>query len=288
LTIITPEKPYVLSSKALESRPRKELAKELKKIIRKDVHTASSLYNSIIADLRRIVGAISVFGGEDISQSMVEEGDSSALGNVGIEHLLKKYKSDLSRLETIRGIDKNKLLGFAHQLKQQRGKKHVFYFYQQEYLPVLSQANLQRLYSGYEDYQHVQADLNDIMQMYSRDVGFSADELNHAFSDALMTFNLIFVDQAKRKNISGGIRMQEQSEDVFESLSQAAKASGGIIEASKNAAPAFKKTLDMTESYYLLFYSPSNYMKDGKFRNIEIRLKNKDYKIAYRHGYIAD
>ena len=33
LTVITPEKPYVLSSKALESRPLEELTKELTKLI---------------------------------------------------------------------------------------------------------------------------------------------------------------------------------------------------------------------------------------------------------------
>ena len=154
-------------------------------------------------------------------------------------------------------------------------------------MPVLNQMNLQRLYSANEDRPHVQADLNDLMQLYSRDKGLSSDILKQAFADASIMFNLIFVDQAKKVNISGGIVMQEQSEDVFEALSQTAEASGGFVVTTKNVAPAFKKSLDMAEPYYLLYYSPVNYKKDGKFRTIEVRLKNKDYKVVYRHGYIG-
>jgi len=287
LTVITPEKPYVLSSKALESRPLEELTKELTKLIRKDVKKVSSMYNSIIADLRRIVSALSYLGGNFSFQNNLEESDTIEFSRLGRENLLIKYKSDLSRLESLRGINEKKLLDFARQLKYQRGQKNVFYFYQREYLPVLSSGNFQRLYNMSEDKPHVQAGLNDLMQMYSRDRGVSSERLGRAFGDASITFNLIFMDETKKRNISGGIEMQEQSEDVFEALSKAAKLSGGLVESTKNAAPAFKKTLDMTESYYLLYYAPQNYKKDGKFREIEVRLKNKDYKVLCRHGYIG-
>jgi hypothetical protein len=289
LTVITPEKPYVLSAKALESRPREELAKELKKIIRKDVNTASSLYKSTITNLKRLAASISSFSGNWGAMDSIEMGDPAAEGfSTGLENLLKAYRMRLEELETARGVNEKKLLDFAYQLKKQRGQKNVFYFYQKEYLPVLNTMSLQRLYNTNQDMPHVQADINDLMQLYTRDNTLSAERLSQAFGDASIMFNLIFVDQAKEQNISGGIRMQEQSEDVFEALSQAAGSSGGMVEATKNAAPAFRKTLDMTESYYLLYYAPQNYIKDSKFREIEVRLKNKDYKVAHRHGYIAN
>jgi VWFA-related protein len=291
LTVITPEKPYVLSSKALESRPREELTKELKKLIRKDVKKASSMYRSAISSLKRVATSISTFTGGWESFDSIEMGDPVAEGrSSSLSNLLNQYKMRLEELEATRGIKEKKLLDFAHELKQRRGQKNVFYFYQKEYVPMLNTMNLQRLYNLNEDKFNVQADLNDLMQMYSREKGISSDRLGQVFGDASVTFNLIFVDDARRQNISGGIVMQEQSEDVFESLSKAAKASGGLVEATKNAAPAFRKTLDMTESYYLLYYAPQNYKKDGKFRKIEVRLKNKDnkdYKVLCRHGYFG-
>jgi VWFA-related protein len=288
LIVITPEKPYILSSKVLESRPREEIAKELKKIIRKDVNTASSIYKSAITKLKRVAASISTFSGGWESFDSIEMGDpvaegrSSSLGN-----LLKQYRMRLEELEATRGVKGKKLLDFANQLKQQRGQKNVFYFYQKEYIPMLSTMNLQRLYNLNEDNFNIQSDLNDLMQMYSREKGLSSDRLSQAFGDASIIFNLIFVDQAKDQNMSGGIVMQEQSADVYEALSKAAKASGGLVEATKNAALAFKRILEMTELYYLLYYSPKNYKKDGKFRKIEVRLKNKDYKVDYRYGYIG-
>jgi len=289
LTIITPEKPYVLSAKALESRPREELAKELKKIIRKDINTASTLYKSTITNLKRLAASISSFSGGWESMDSIEMGDPATEGfATGLENLLKAYRMRLEELETARGVNEKKLLDFAYQLKRQRGQKNVFYFYQKEYRPVLSTMSLQRLYNTNQDMPHVQADINDLMQMYTRDNTISANRLSQAFGDASIMFNLIFVDQAKEQSISGGIRMQEQSEDVFQALSRAAESSGGMVEATKNAAPAFKKTLGMTESYYLLYYAPQNYKKDGKFRSIKIKVKNKDYRVAYRQGYLAN
>lgn len=44
---------------------------------------------------------------------------------------------------------------------------------------------------------------------------------------------------------------------------------------------------DITEDVYN-YYSPSDYKTDGKFRNIKVRVKGKNYRINHRAGYIAD
>jgi len=41
-------------------------------------------------------------------------------------------------------------------------------------------------------------------------------------------------------------------------------------------------------NYYLLYYSPKNYVANGKFMEITIRVKGQNYKITHRAGYIAD
>ena len=81
--------------------------------------------------------------------------------------------------------------------------------------------------------------------------------------------------------------MNEQSEDVFEALSEAALATGGIVDTAQTPDAAFKKVMDVTESYYILYYAPKNYTSDGTFKNIEVKLKNKDYKVTFRSGYYA-
>ena len=40
--------------------------------------------------------------------------------------------------------------------------------------------------------------------------------------------------------------------------------------------------------YYTMTYSPTNTGKDGKFRNIQVRLAKENYKLSYRRGYYAE
>ena len=46
--------------------------------------------------------------------------------------------------------------------------------------------------------------------------------------------------------------------------------------------------MNAAESYYLLYYSPKNYVVDGKFKSIEIKVKGDKYRVTHRVGYYAD
>lgn len=81
--------------------------------------------------------------------------------------------------------------------------------------------------------------------------------------------------------------MREQSEDVFSTFKQVTEATGGLVDSSQNPAAGFRNAVAASEDCYILYYSPKDYKKDGKFKNIEVRVKNKDYKITYRTGYFA-
>ena len=82
--------------------------------------------------------------------------------------------------------------------------------------------------------------------------------------------------------------MQEQSEDTFELFSEVAASTGGIADSGQNLAAAFEHSANISAEYYLLYYSPENYRKDGTFKTIEVKVRGKDYKIFHRLGYIAD
>ena len=76
--------------------------------------------------------------------------------------------------------------------------------------------------------------------------------------------------------------------EVLKNKSDVAEATGGIMDNSQNPSHAFKKAIEASESYYLLYYSPTDYNKDGKFKSIKVRVINQDYKIMYRQGYFAN
>lgn len=50
---------------------------------------------------------------------------------------------------------------------------------------------------------------------------------------------------------------------------------------------AFRDLQDEMRSQYAIGYVPTNAVKDGSFRKIEIRTNNKDYKVQARKGYFA-
>lgn len=82
--------------------------------------------------------------------------------------------------------------------------------------------------------------------------------------------------------------MQERSDDIFSAFNEMARATGGFVESSARADYLFQRALEASENYYLLYYSPLNYETDGKFKEIKVRVKNKNYKVIYRLGYFAD
>jgi VWFA-related protein len=51
---------------------------------------------------------------------------------------------------------------------------------------------------------------------------------------------------------------------------------------------AMAKAIDEGSHYYTLAYAPTNNKTDGKYRRIEVKLSNRDYKLSYRRGYYAD
>jgi VWFA-related protein len=51
---------------------------------------------------------------------------------------------------------------------------------------------------------------------------------------------------------------------------------------------AMAKAIDEGSQYYTLSYAPTNNKTDGKYRHMEVKLPNTDYKLSYRRGYYAD
>ncbi len=137
-------------------------------------------------------------------------------------------------------------------------------------------------------------------------MSFDETRIKQIFSDSSITSHMIYVTKTSDSEfVSGGKSltstslmrpdsaqpprgMQDLSQGFFSAFKDIAEATGGIVDSSANVAASFKKAADASENYYLLYYSPINYVSDGQFKEIKIKVKGQRYKISHRAGYIAD
>ena len=84
--------------------------------------------------------------------------------------------------------------------------------------------------------------------------------------------------------------IERQSEEAaLQAMHALAADTGGFLfENSNDLHAGLKRTLEDTESYYVLAYEPTNTKRDGAFRRIEVRLPNRsNLKVRARTGYFA-
>ena len=136
------------------------------------------------------------------------------------------------------------------------------------------------------DERKINIGIRDLFLFYRRDQNINAQRLQEAFADSSILFNLIYLDKSPVKAPSA-IIMRELSGDVFSVFSELASSTGGIVETSHNPTVGFERASEAAGSYYILYYSPENYVEDGKFKKIEVRVKDKNYKVVHRFGYFA-
>lgn len=288
MTLVTPVKPYSLQKDALATKPKGALSKSMQDILRKDIQRGSGEYRDVVRTLRRVTNAIE---GTQQRKGVEEdfETDTSS-SDFGLEQQLDQYRNAVKRMESIRLVDETKLVAFANSVKSLPGQKTVYFFYQREFRPEISPMTMQVLLSQYQDDPTIQGNLMDLFQFYRREATFNADSVKKAFADARISFNFIFMEK-KSKAVFGG-SMRELSEDIFPGFRDIAQATGGISEISQNPAASFKRAADLSESYYLLYYTPANTAADGSFRAIQVKVagkapSGKDYTVSGRLGYYA-
>ena len=269
LMVITPIKTYNFKSEAIKKLPKDIIIDQLKGKLRKDTQLGNSEYWSVIKDMKT---------------SLLDP-------DLDIEEKLQNYESSLHRLEGMRTINGKKLLEFASYLKGLEGQKHVFLFYQKELIPKIDYKTIMQLES-INQMPEVTMKLYELFDFNKRDVTFDLDNVKQTFSDSLISIHFLLITakrpQMQNLGYSNTIRMEEQTEDIFSAFSEMAKATGGLVDSSANAAASFEKAVEASENYYLLYYSPKNYELNGKFKTIKVKLKNMNYRVTHRAGYIAN
>jgi len=257
LKVVTPVKAYRIKDNALNNLPRQEIVDQLKGILRKDIYRGSADYRSLCKDLERI------------------------LYTEGLEGDLKRFMSMevLRQMKELRYFEQSKLLELSDSLKQIEGQKNIFLLYQKDIIPIPTFLEPQ-----------------DRLEL-QKDIFFDVETIKRAFSDSSISSHFLFITKTPMYalDITRGIsfeaseiQMEDNSAEIFSAFNEMAEATGGLAESSANVAFAFQKAVDASENYYLLFYSPSGYKRDGKFRKIKVITKNKSYRITHRAGYFAD
>ena len=290
LNVVTPVKAYRLRNKALDTKSREEIVNELKGLLKKDAIKGSSEYNSVVRDLEELTRSLAVaFAGPealpkttDVSSLYTTEG---VQGEAPIEELLTLYEVYLSKLETLRYVDQLQLIDFAKSLKNEEGQKYVFLFYQREFIPQIAPRILNQAMTMYLNRPTIQQTISRLSGLFTRNISFDVNLVKQAYADSSISIHFLFINRPQQH--SPGIRMEEHSEDIYSAFREMAYATGGFIESSTRADYLIKRAVEASENYYLLYYTPKNYQYDGKFKNINVQVKNKDYKVIHRLGYFA-
>jgi len=291
LFIVTPIKTYRLKERALIAKSSNEISSEIKGLLRKDALAGNSEYRSAVKDLAGLAKSLSAAMESGTLDSLTggsvtpKQTDSYSQDYSGLDfdEQLILYESLLNKLEILRKVDQLRLLDFANFLKNREGQKYVFLFHQREFIPQIESRILNQFINMYQSRMDVIQSITGIFDLYKRDISFDVNQVKQVFADSSISIHFLFITKPP-KNIFG-LQMQEHSEDIYSAFKEMALATGGFTESSANPSLAFKRAVEASENYYLLYYSPKNYAGEGKFREIKVRVKGKDYRVIHRAGY---
>lgn len=288
--VLTPVGNYRLTPESIKEKTKEEMADSLKSLCKKDLRIGNTEYRNTIEELKRIVRAIGILlspKGSDVERL----GDEYALSiytttRDNISHVITAYETTFNRLLSIRGIEEKKLIDFGTALKQIEGQKIVFILYQREHVPQVDERIRSQYSNLFQDDTAMYMSLANIMEFPSGGYALDVDKIEQAYADPSISAHFMFL--TKLAMSTPFITMQEFSSDVFNAFKTLADATGGTVESSSSPEHLFEKAVEASENYYLLYYTPKNYVADGKFKKIEVKIKGKKYRVTHRAGYIAD
>lgn len=291
LTIATPLKTYRMKGEALQTAEKGEVCKQIIGLVRHDALIGYSEYRTILEEMKSLAVSIA-------SQVTIDPGSgsdvpadlfSSSVVNVtgtSIEEQLQNYSELLNRLQSLRVVDQKKLLDFARYLKALDGQKNIFLFYQREFVPKIDPKVLGMLGTAYNDRLDILQSISGLFEFYRRDAPLDVGTIKQAFSDSSTAVHFLFISKPAER--VAGIVMAEQSEDIFSTFAEMAKATGGVSDSSANISALMKSAAAALENYYLLYYTPAGYKADGSFHGLRVKVKSGGVRVAHRSGYIAD
>lgn len=289
--VLTPVSIYRLTPESFKIKTKQHMAESLKNILKKDLRMGNVEYRNTVDELKRIVQALGILlspKGSDVEFTLDEYSTSlySSTQRDNISHVVTAYQIAHDRLMTIRGVEQKALIDFGTSLKKMDGQKIVFILYQREHIPEVSQKIMLQYSNLFQDDPGLHLILANIMEFPSGGYAVDVDKIEQAYADPSISAHFLFLTKLAERH--SFIDMQEFSSDVFNAFKTLADATGGTVDSSSSPEHLFEKAVEATENYYLLYYTPKDYVADGKFKKIEVKVKGKKYRVTHRAGYIAD
>jgi len=285
LAVVTSLKTYRLRKDAMARLTQDRLVEQLVSLVRKDTVAGNAEYNSVLDDMkgiaRRISGSMATLGPNGIAFSV---SSFSEMSKDAIDEQLDLYRVELQKLENLRIVDETKLMSFAKYLKNVKGQKNVFVFYQREFIPILDKKVFNQNMDMLDE--STQMNIADLFNFQKRKPTLNADAVKKAYADSSIAIHFLYLTPLPDR--VEGLQMEEHSEDILAPFLEMSQATGGVAASSSNPAFAMKKAADASENYYLLYYAPAEYQADGKFREIKVSVKGKNYRVSHRAGYFAN
>jgi hypothetical protein len=202
------------------------------------------------------------------------------------DQLLSTYVATLARIDSIRSVDQAKMIAFAEALKAETSQKYVYLFYEREFVPKIEPKFLMAYMEMYQDRPDINQTISGIFDFYRRDIPFNVDLVKKVYADASTAIHFLMITTPPKR--TSGIVYAEQSEDVFAAFSEMARATGGFADSSANPAALMRDAVEASETYYLLYYSPKPFARDGLFRELTVKVKNRNVRVVHRAGYLAE
>jgi len=192
----------------------------------------------------------------------------------------REYRSDTDTLRQI-GI----------YLRQVPGRKNVLWFtggstaYLLDGLAALTAPAAQGPPPNSAAAAAAQASSSPSTSFATPSVGEGMDTLREVYDELDAARIAIYPIDARGLTTEADVALGPQQTE----MEQTAEATGGEAIINHNAlALAAAHILSTGSSSYTLTYSPQNFHYDGKWHNIRITLRNRDYHLSYRRGYFAD
>ena len=289
IVVVTPVKTYRMTSEALQAKSKEEILRQFQGLLRRDTLSGSSEYRNVIEEMEMLAKSMSqaMAGQSMIGTNVMQLDDysSGAAEGRSIDELLQIYANLLYNLEDIRWVDQRSLIQFSEYLKNKEGQKYVYLFYQKEFIPRIDPRILNQYMDLFQDRPDIQQTIAGLFDFYHRQITFDVDEIKKAFADSSISSHFLFISSPKKDII--GVKQEESSDDIFNAFYQIASSAGGFIDSSANPAGLMRSAVEASENYYLLYYTPQSTARDGKFREIKVRVKDKKVRVVHRVGYFA-
>ena len=148
--------------------------------------------------------------------------------------------------------------------------------------PVL----LNQTLSLYQDSPVIQQTISNVIEFYKRETPIDTELVKQTYADCSISIHFLYLTTPPETQY--GVYMADHSEDIYSAFREMAIATGGFIDSSSRADLLFKSAVEASENYYLLYYSPNSYITDGQFKEIQVNVKSKNYRIFHRAGYFAN